>query len=385
MPREILGITGIRSEYDILYHAFDAIRDHDELSLELVVTGAHVAETHGDTVSYIEGDEFEIADSIAYLLSGDEKFMRAKGVGSLISSLAETIEREDPDMILVAGDREEPLAAATVGNYLDIPVAHIFGGDAVWGNADDPVRHAVSKMAHVHLTVCEDHYDRLIRMGEHEFRTFNVGNPALDRIDAVSEMSRDELARHVGLDIRDGPFIILLKHPLSSERTEARSQMEVTMEAVVELGIPTVAIHPNTDPGSEEMVSVLEEYSAYDFISVNENFERDIFVNLLRHATALVGNSSAGVLEAPFLSLPAVNIGNRQSGRKNAGNVVYVNHDREEIVEAVSQLTEEEALDELLDETERTFYGDGNSGPRIADILTRIDLDEQLLVKSNRY
>ncbi|ACV47580.1 MULTISPECIES: UDP-N-acetylglucosamine 2-epimerase [Halomicrobium] len=385
MPRDILAITGIRSEYDILYPALDAIQAHEELSAGVVASGGHVADTHGDTISYIQQNGFEVVDSVAYLLRGDDKRMRAKGVGTLVASLTEVVSRESPDILLVAGDREEPLATAIVGNYLDIPVAHIFGGDPVWGNADDPVRHAVSKMTHIHLTACADHRDRLVQMGEHEFRTFDVGNPGLDRIRTVPELSREELSREIGFDITEGPFLVLIKHPLSSERTAAGSQMETTMKALADLSIPTVAIHPNTDPGSEEIIDVLHEYQNYDFVSVHENFERDLFVNLLRYATALVGNSSAGILEAPFLSLPAVNIGNRQTGRTNAGNVVYVDHDVDEIVEAVQRLTDDTRRADLLEQTDTTYYGDGNSGPRIADVLANIDLDTELLVKSNRY
>lgn len=385
MPRDVLAITGTRSEYDILYPALDAIQAREGLSLRVVASGAHAAGSYGDTISYIEGDGFEVADSVAYLLRGDDKRMRAKGVGTLIASLTEVVNRESPDILLVAGDREEPLATATVGNYLDVPVAHIFGGDPVWGNADDPVRHAVSKLAHIHLTACVDHHDRLVQMGEHEFRTFDVGNPALDRIEAVPELSRAGLTDELGFDISDSPFLILLQHPLSSERAQAGTQMETTMEALAELSLQTVAVHPNTDPGSEEIIDVLAEYEDKEFVSVHENFERDLFVNLLRHATALVGNSSAGILEAPFLSLPAVNVGNRQTGRTNAGNVVYVDHDVDEIVETIQRLTDETHRKNIIEQTDTTYYGDGNSGSRIADVLADIDLDSELLVKSNRY
>lgn len=385
VSRDVIAITGIRSEYDILYPALNAIQAHEELSARVVASGGHVAQTHGDTVSHIQQDGFELVDSVAYLLRGDDKRMRAKGVGTLVASLTEVVSRESPDILLVAGDREEPLATAIVGNYLDIPVAHIFGGDPVWGNADDPVRHAVSKMAHIHLTACADHRDRLIRMGEHEFRSFNVGNPALDRIGEIPELSRQELSNKIGFDITKGPFLVLIKHPLSSEWVKARSQMEATMEALADLSLPTVAIHPNTDPGSEEIIDVLHEYQDHDFVSVHENFERDLFMNLLRHATALVGNSSAGILEAPFLSLPAINIGNRQTGRTNAGNVVFVDHDVDEIVEAVRRVTDETRRAEILEQTDTTYYGDGHSGPRIADVLADIDIDSKLLVKSNRY
>jgi GDP/UDP-N,N'-diacetylbacillosamine 2-epimerase (hydrolysing) len=222
-------------------------------------------------------------------------------------------------------------------------------------------------------------------MGEHEFRTFDVGNPALDRIGNIPELSREELSNKIGFDIIKRPFLVLIKHPLSSERAAAGPQKETPMEKLADISRPTVAVHPNTDPGSEEIIDVLHEYQEHDFVSVHENFERDLFINLLRHATALVGNSSAGVLEAPFLSLPALNIGNRQTGRTNAGNVVYVDHDVDKIVEAVQRLTDETRRAELLEKTNTTYYGDGNSGPRIADVLADIDLDSELLVKSNRY
>lgn len=384
MSRNIIALTGIRSEYDILYPALKAIDEYDNLSLDLVVSGAHVANRHNETISYIKNDGFNIVDSIAYLLEGDEKYLRSKGVGELVSSLSEVIRRESPDIILVAGDREEPLAAAIVGNYLDIPVAHIFGGDGVWRNADDPVRHSISKMAHIHLTVCEEHYERLTKMGEQEFRTFEVGNPALDRIDAVENLSLAELSEHVDVPL-DNEYLVALQHPLSSEWEHAAEQMRTTMKAITEVDMPAIIVHPNSDPGSEEMIQVIHEYEDYEQVSIHPNFGRTVFINLLRNAVALVGNSSSGILECPYLPLPAVNVGNRQTGRTNAGNVIFVDDNKEEIVETINRLRDNEFRNSLVAETDQTYYGDGNSGSQIADVLADIELSEELLIKRNRY
>ena len=387
MKRKILAITGIRSEYDILYPVLDAIQNHPNLDLELVVCGAHLSPWHGHTIDYIKKDGFKICDKVEYLLSGNLGTARAKGMGILIMGLVQTVERVKPDFLLVVGDREEPLAAAIVSNYLKIPLAHIAGGDAAMNNADDPIRHAVSKIAHIHFTICDEHKERLIKMGEEPFRVINTGTPALDRIRRTPQLSKKELFKMLDFEVdNEEPFIIVLQHPLSSEVDDAYNQMKTTMEAVNDLGIKTVVIYPNTDPGSYDIIKAIEEYRDLPNIKICKNLERLEFINLMRHASCMVGNSSCGLVEAPFLGLPVINVGNRQKGRLNAGNVIFVPHDKEIIKKHIKQLVFNNKFREhIVNNTNKYLYGDGFAGEKIAKVLYQINIDNELLIKKNAY
>ena len=323
MKRKILAITGIRSEYDILYPVIDVLRKDSNFEVKIVVCGAHLTDWHGFTLKQIEKDGFKIADKINYLSMTDKKTQRAEGTGILTQALSRTVERENPDFILVVGDREESIAAAIVGNYMNVLVAHIGGGDPVYGNADDPMRFAVSKLAHLHFTFTKKYAENLFKIGEEKFRIFCVGNPALDHIKGTPYIPIKKIGKIIDFDVNNKRFLILINHPLSSEKEEAYAQMKITLDSLVEFcaekKIKVIGIYPNTDPGALDILRAIKEFDKPEPIRFFKTLPQQIFVNLLRNALALVGNSSMGILEAPFYKLPVVNIGNRQKGRLNAG------------------------------------------------------------------
>ena len=195
---KILTVTGIRSEYDILYPVLDELRSasHD---LVVAVSGAHLSEQHGNTQDRIVQDDFTIVDRIDTLLATDRLVQRSKGVGMLIQGLTQTVEREKPDFLLVVGDREESIATAIVGNYTDTLVVHIGGGDPVYGNADDPIRFAVSKLAHLHCCLAQDYAENLLKIGEEDFRIFFTGNPVYANIDYVPTIEKSKLMKLFGI------------------------------------------------------------------------------------------------------------------------------------------------------------------------------------------
>ena len=209
--RKILAVTGIRSEYDILYPVIDELRNREVFEIGVVVCGAHLSDWHSFSLKKIEEDGFKIVDKIDYLFITNRKTQRAKGVGILTYGLSQTVEREKPDFLIVVGDREESITTALVGNYMDILVAHIGGGDPVYGNADDPVRHAVSKLAHIHFTTTELYAEYLRKMGEEAWRIFNVGNPSLDNIRKTPLKSLNEISDFLQFDVKDKNYIVLIK------------------------------------------------------------------------------------------------------------------------------------------------------------------------------
>jgi len=379
MKKKVLAITGIRSEYDILYPVLKELNKDEEFELEIVVTGAHLSDWHGFTLKKIEKDGFKIADKIDYLLMTNRETQRAKGVGILIEGLTQTVERVKPDFLLVVGDREESIATSIVGNYMQILTAHIGGGDPVFGNADDPIRMACSKLAHIHFVTSKQYAENLKKLGEEEFRICFVGNPALSNILETKYLSRKELSEYLKTDIENNEYIVMLKHPLSSEVEESYFQMKITMEAIKKFSskhnYKVIGIYPNTDPGSYDIIKVINDYENEN-IKFYKTLPREIFVNVMRNAKALVGNSSMGMLEAPFYKLPVINIGNRQKGRLNAGNVEFVEYDIDKIIKAIEKACFDENYREKIKKLENP-YGDGTAHKKIVEFLKQVDLNDK--------
>lgn len=380
MKRKVLAVTGIRSEYDILYPVIDTLRKDKNFSIKLVVCGAHLSDWHGVTLKKIEKDGFKIADKIDYLLMTNRVIQRAKGVGILTYALSQTAEREKPDILLVVADREESIATAIVGNYMNILTAHVGGGDSVYGNSDDPIRFAVSKLAHIHFTFSGQYADNLEKIGEEKFRIFNTGNPSLDNIRHTPSMSIHELRNALKFRIGAKKYAVLIQHPLSSEVESSYTQMEITLNALTEFSekntLKTVAIYPNTDPGSYDIINAIKRYERKGCIRFYKTLPRKIFINLMRNAAVLIGNSSMGLLEAPFYKLPAINVGRRQMGRLNTGNVRFVEHDKKDIKEALSKVFFDKEYKKYIKQLENP-YGNGDSSKKIKDILLSINIKDR--------
>lgn len=376
---KILAITGIRSEYDILYPVIDTLRNDERFDVKVAVSGAHLSNWHGHTLEKIENDGFNVIEKIDTLLMTNRKTQRAKGVGILTYSLSQTVEREAPDFMIVVGDREESIASAIVANYMEVLIAHIGGGDPVYGNADDPIRFAVSKLAHIHFTTADEYANNLLKLGEEKFRIFNVGNPALDNIKKVPDISLEKISCFLNCDISDKKYVVLIQHPLSSEKDQSYNQMSITLTALdefcSEMGFKAIVIYPNTDPGSYDVLNAIDDFKGTQSIKFYKTLPRDIFINVIRNTKAIIGNSSMGLLEAPFYKLPVVNIGNRQKGRLNAGNVDFVNFQVNEIREALIRACFDETYRDRIVNLENPF-GDGNTSENIKKILLSIDLND---------
>ena len=364
---------------------FRAISNHPDLDLELLVTGAHLSESYGYTLQEIEADGFTIADQVYSLINGDQNAARVKGLAIQLQGMIQTVMRVRPDILLVLGDREEAMSTALVGAYLNIPVAHVCGGDRVVGNVDDQVRHAVTKLAHLHFPSNRESYDRILKLGEQPFRVHETGNPGLDRLLSVPELSCAELSESLGFELsEDEPYLLVIQHVISTEVDQAYFQMQQTLEAIKELGLRTVLSYPNSDAGSQEIIRALREYESLPNLYMAKNIPRLQFVNLMRKAACLLGNSSAGILEAPLLKLPVINIGNRQKGRLHAENVQFVPHD----VDSIAQATRRALYDPAYREQVRACsnpYGDGHASERITQILATVSLDDALLIKDITY
>lgn len=376
--RVIAIITGSRATYGYTKRLMQLIRESPAFELRVVVTGMHLLKQFGASVNEIERDGQPIAARVDMVVGGDSPTAWAKSLGLEIISLAQTFDTMKPDLVVVEGDRGEMLAATITAAYMNIPVAHIQAGD-VTGHIDDAARHAITKLCHLHLASCEESARRLARMGEEPWRIHTVGAPQLDAVVRDRRLSREEVAKRFKLDLKE-PALLVLQHPVLVELDQVRAQMVETMEAVKATRLQAVVVYPNVDAGGEEIINVVRGYES-PRIQAHRNLDRPEFLSLLPVVSALVGNSSCGILEAPSFKLPAVNIGNRERGRTRASNVIDVpEHDRAKIQAAITRALKDQEYRRSLEGCVNP-YGDGHSSERICKILEEVELGPRLLDK----
>lgn len=382
MKRKIAVICSSRATYGYKKRVIGLIEKSPKLELQLIVTGMHLMKDYGYSIQDIEKDGYPITAKVEMELEGDTPFYWAKSLGIEMQKLAEVFNKLKPDILLVTGERAEMFIAAATASYINIPIAHIQAGD-VSGHIDGVVRHAITKLAHIHFPSCEDSAKRVKNLGEEEWRIFNTGAPQLDDIVQGEKLSKEKLEEIFGIDFNK-PVILIIQHPVLTEFDKAGQQMEEIMEALKKLGLQSLIIYPNIDAGGQKIIKVIEDYKSLGFVKTYKNLNRQIFVSLLASASVLVGNSSAGILEAPSLKLAAVNIGNRQKGRMQADNVINVGYNKNEIVKAIKKSLDNEDFKKKLANCINP-YGDGHSSERIVKVLEEIEINDKLLNKTITY
>lgn len=382
MTRLVHFLSGIRSEYDILAPVIDAVEATPGLEAAVIVTGAHLTRRFGLSVRQIEADGRRIAARIDSLLASDDLSGRVKGAALQLAGLTDLFARERPDFLVVMGDREESLTGAMAALYHHIPVVHLGGGDhADDGNVDNPVRHAVTKLAHLHMATTELSARRLRLLGEEDWRIRVVGASGLDRLVSTPAMDRAALDAALGVDWAGAPYAVLLYHPTITDYREARAHMGAIAQALEASGLFVAAMAPNSDPGNDGVAAEIAALAARcPRVRAFSFLDRRVFVNLLRHAAVMVGNSSAGILEAPTLGLPAVNVGMRQRGREHADNVIFTGYEPAGIAAAIAAATTDAAFRARVAER-RSPYGDGTAGRRIAAALAETETGPRLMRK----
>ena len=380
--RKICVITGTRANYGRLKTVMNAIIKHPELELKLIVTGMHLVQEFGYTVTEIEKDGYCIDARVDMHLSNDTGAGMCKSLGLGLIGMTQAIEQINPDMILILGDRDEDLAGAIIGAHMNIPVAHIHGGE-VTGTIDESIRHATTKFSHIHFASTEDSRERLLKLGEVNEYIFNVGSPGLDAILNREYNTREEIFNKFNLDTSK-KLIIVAQHPVTTQRDEVSKQMEETMEAIKDLGEQTILIYPNSDAGGRDMISVISKYENLGFLHTYRNINFEDYLNLLKYADVMLGNSSSGIMEAPSYKLPVINLGIRQNGRQQADNILNVEHDRKLIKSAIEKSLYDNDFINRVNNCVNP-YGDGKTGERIADILYKIEINDKLTQKKISY
>ncbi len=374
--RKIAVIGSTRASYGYKRKFLKKMLASDSIDLQYIVTGIHLLPEHGLSVREIEKDQIPIAARVDMMVGGDSPAAWAKSLSIEIGSMAQVYSMLEPDLLVVTGDRGEMLAAAMTAAYMNIPIAHIQAGD-LSGHIDGSARHAITHLSHLYLTSCEDSSARVRKMGFEPWRIHNVGSPQLDVIEETPIVSKAELAKYFNFDFKK-PVVVMIQHAVLQDVEKAEAQVTETLEAIKASGIQTVVIYPNNDSGGKKVIDVIKKYEHLPNLRSSENLERNIFINLLRNASAIVGNSSCGILEAPYLKLPALNIGSRQTGRLRAENILDIPHDRKVIKETLEKVVNDKVYREKLMRCENP-YGMGASD-KIVKLLETVDISKQKLL-----
>jgi UDP-hydrolysing UDP-N-acetyl-D-glucosamine 2-epimerase len=348
-----------------------AIQAHPDLQLQVVAAASAVLDRYGQVVDLIVRDGFTPDARLFMLVEGETPATMAKSTGLGLLELPTIFERLQPDVVLTVGDRFETMSTTLAAAYMNIPLAHTMGGE-VTGTIDESIRHAVTKFAHLHFPACSDAKERIIRLGERPEDVHLVGCPRIDLVAEVLAQDTDGVgsslfAEGVGgkFDLSQ-PFLMLSQHPVTTEYGEGERQVGATLDAVSKIGLPTVALWPNADAGSEDIARGMRKFREHrddSNIHFFKNLPTDTYIRLMRRTACLVGNSSSAIREGAFIGTPSVNIGSRQDMRQRGDNVVDVDHSTTAIADAVSQQIDHGPY------PSQPIYGDGHAGNRIADVL----------------
>lgn len=374
MKRKICVVVASRANYGRVKYVLKAIQAHPDLELQLVVGASVLLDRFGNALRVIEEDGFVPTRKIYYVIEGENLETQAKSTGLGIIELSTVFEDIRPDVVVTVADRYETMATAIAATYLNIPLAHIQGGE-ITGNIDELVRHAITKLSHYHFPATEQSRERLIKMGEEPDRIVNSGCPSIDTLCHQDlSISNEKMSEYssVGYTIDfTKPYILMMQHPVTTTPEEGRQQVEKTLAALKGREEQKIVMWPNIDAGSDLVsrgIRIFRDNNSSLNFSYCKNFPPEIYNCILKHAACVVGNSSSFIREASFLGTPAVIVGDRQEGREHGHNVVFADYDTEDIARCL-----ETQIAHGRYESE-TIFGKGNAGEIIADYLARVEL-----------
>lgn len=374
--RKIAVVITARPSYSRVKTVLTAIKKHPELELQLIIAASALLDRYGSAVNYIEKDGFEIAAKVFNVLEGENLTAAAKTTGIGILELSTVFDNLRPDIVVTVADRFETMATAISASYMNIPLAHIQGGE-VTGNIDEKVRHAITKLADYHFVASENAKKRVIQLGENPNMVFNTGCPSIDLAQEVAKhnnLTFNPYEKYGGVGSQpnlDSGYIVVMQHPVTNEYQDSRKHIESTLRAIQKINKPTLWFWPNVDAGADGTSTGIRSFrEKYKLENVHffKNMEGDDFLNLLHSSSCLIGNSSVGIRECAYLGVPAVNIGSRQNRRDRGNNVVDVNYDENEIISAVNSILENN------NRQTSAVYGGGDAGEQIAQLLKKLPL-----------
>ncbi len=374
--RKICVVITARPSYSRVKTALQAIKDHPALELQLVIAASALLDRYGSAINYIEKDGFEITARVFNVLEGENLTAAAKTTGIGILELSTVFDNIKPDIIVTIADRFETMATAISASFMNIPLAHIQGGE-VTGNIDEKVRHSITKLADYHFVASENAKDRVLRLGEDPAFVFNTGCPSIDLAEMVNRdpaLGFDPYKKYGGVgsgpDLSDG-YIVVMQHPVTTEYADSRKHIDETLYAVKDIDMPVLWFWPNVDAGADGtsagIRSFREKYHS-NHMHFFKNMEGEDFLRLLANAKCLIGNSSVGIRECAYLGIPVVNIGTRQNRRDRGNNIKDAGYNRNEIREAINHWLKNGKA------APSSVYGGGDAGKQIGDLLASMPL-----------
>jgi len=377
--RKISITTGTRSEYGLLRPVIKEIAKSKKLEPYLIVTGMHLSKKYGMTINEIKKDGFKIYSKIDMITKGDSPYFMSQALGKGIIGFSRVFKKLKPDINLILGDRDEPLASALAASHMNIPNAHIHGGEKSLG-IDEYNRHTLTKISNIHFAVTKQSQKRIIKMGEDPKNVIFTGSPSIDEVVSGNITNKKELEKIYNIKFK-GDEILLVQHPITTEFQKSTQQIINTLDAVVRLKKLTIAIAPNSDAGNQAIFKNLKLYSQKNkFIRVYPNVSRCDYLGFIKNCGVLVGNSSSGLIEGGYFNTPVVNIGLRQFGREKGKNVIDVNNDStNSILHAIQK-----AMNSKKNFKNNQIYGKGNSSKKIVKFLENVKL-ENLIHKQISY
>jgi len=377
MKRKICVVITARPSYSRIKTVLQEIKNQPNLELQLVVGASALLERYGPVIDIIRADGFEPSASVYMIVEGENLVTTAKSTGLGVVELATVFDNLKPDIVISIADRYETLATAIAASYLNITVCHVQGGE-VTGSIDEKVRHAVTKLSNYHFVANDNAANRVIKMGENPGSVFVTGCPSVDLAKTIFQEDQNtfnpfEKYGGVGhrFDTNKG-YLVVMQHPVTTEYKDSSHQIEETLNAIRELEMPTFWFWPNVDAGSDSISKKIRHYREVNdvpFIYFFKNLSPEDFLRLLIRTKCLVGNSSVGIRETSYLGTPVVNIGNRQEKRDRAHNVIDVDYNKNNIIQAIKRQLENGRY------SRNTLYGDGNSGKRITELLSQLPLN----------
>ncbi|MFM9070370.1 MAG: UDP-N-acetylglucosamine 2-epimerase [Acidimicrobiaceae bacterium] len=375
MNQKICVVTGTRAEYGLLHRLLQILKNDPQIELQLVVTGSHLSPSHGMTVNEIESDGFVPVAKLSVDLSDDSKLATVKAMADVTSKIAETFSSLKPDVVVLLGDRYEILAAAQAALILDIPVAHIHGGETTSGAFDDSIRHAITKMSSLHFVAAEEYARRVVQLGEQPSSVLNVGSLGVENALANKLLNKSDLSKSLNVELKN-PLLLVTYHPTTRSTMSVTEEIDQVLSALENFSYCTIVFTGvNADPGNAEVSSRIAKFVQRDpkLRSLHASLGQIRYLSLLNLCDVVIGNSSSGIIEAPAFGKPTVNIGNRQDGRLRADSIIDVGVAKQEI---------QTAIETALSPTWRercaktvSSYKSNNTAQHIADTLKNAELN----------
>lgn len=369
--------TGTRAEYGLLFWLLKDLQSDTELDLQLLVSGMHLSPEFGETYHQIEQDGFTIDEKIEILLSSDSSVGTAKSIGLGVLGFADALSRLQSDMLIILGDRFEALAVAQTAMIMRIPIVHLHGGEITEGAYDDAIRHAITKLSYIHGTSTEEYRQRVIQLGEAPERVKNIGAIGLDYLKRGTFMTVDELSKSLNFDINK-PFFLVTYHPVTLAEEDPETSFQALLDAMDEyLDHQVILTYPNADDGGRCIIPILEQYARKqpERVCAIPSLGQVRYLSAVKNATAVIGNSSSGIIEVPAFNVPTVNIGTRQKGRLAAKSVLNVQPTQQAISAAIKLAVSHAYKYKQDGESIQNPYGQGDTSSQVIDMIKSLKFE----------